>query len=366
MEIFQNETFQNLIEEGMCELEFLTKAYIYNSNEELFNLLDFENRDIFLNPLVIYIVKNDLKHLLPQILYGFINPKEIKNVIEVHSDEDGIVYVTGLGYFITELSNAKLDLTFLNESINLRIDNNPVKYKYEKPYFIENSTIEIIKYKLSYFKNSCIDLEEKNCFSEVRAAILSPTLITIYENAIAFYRDVYKEIKIFQIGKCIFPFVHDYLRSFSDFNLNGVAFTNIKVCNTKVGIAGDLSHQWGHSLIDFIFLHPEKIIKIDASTIMRTLSQQDDKRTILDAIHGFFVIYFEFLSFSKMLNCSFYEDSHNEIIARLNFYNFSHNGLGFFNIDCENVFTPLGLNIFKTLQGDMVVAYQNFKEILIP
>src|SRR5690349_668485 len=131
MDLYSNSDFLSFLESGQSEMGFTMQSYVYNSNEKLFDLLDFDNPSIFTEPLLFSSLKQTSDLPLEQILYGYIDDALKPEKINVHTDRNGLVYIPKTGYFQTDKPHQKLELITTDRStFRLIKDGNKITYDF--------------------------------------------------------------------------------------------------------------------------------------------------------------------------------------------------------------------------------------------
>jgi hypothetical protein len=93
------------MEGGQGILADAIKTLIFQRNPDFFERLDFNNDFIFLEPLL-FAWFNDPAPVhvsLEQLLIGYIADEKKPNELQVHSDENGIIYLPNMGYLKTRI-----------------------------------------------------------------------------------------------------------------------------------------------------------------------------------------------------------------------------------------------------------------------
>ena len=134
---------------GLANLNQNIKILLYKQDEKIFEVLDFENNAIYKEPLFFayFNEKNNKKNGVESIVCGF-SDKAI--LFQLFSDEFGRIYLPNVGWFLTNQKNVVFDFDKLN--FKLLKENIEVDFLFEKKEFIENTTIELIKYSVPLLK----------------------------------------------------------------------------------------------------------------------------------------------------------------------------------------------------------------------
>ena len=134
------EDFDNCLSHVILSL----KKLLYSRHEDIFERIDFYDDSIYQEPLLFTYVHQSDDKWIDSIIYGYESKK--KEVIEVFSNESGVIYVPKVGYFLTDKISAKIFLhTTNNGGIKLKIDGVDLDYVFEPLIFLKNN-IEIVKH----------------------------------------------------------------------------------------------------------------------------------------------------------------------------------------------------------------------------
>lgn len=141
MKVLDFETSLAEIENGKLELADISKTWLYQHAPEWFDILNFEDDSIFLEPSLFYYFRKltrQEKCMMPleQILWGY-TPKEKRlSTINVFTDIDGVIYLPNIGYIVTNTEGLKEhSITFVNGEKNIIFNN-------EKLDIVPRKTIE--------------------------------------------------------------------------------------------------------------------------------------------------------------------------------------------------------------------------------
>src|SRR5260221_9133287 len=112
------EFLESGVKNGQQQLAEIVKGIIKNLAPTVFDLLDFDNKEIFLEPLLFahlgvnaHLSVKKPHYPIEQILFGYISEERKPEEVEVLSDGEGVVYVPRVGYFTTGLPNGELKLS---------------------------------------------------------------------------------------------------------------------------------------------------------------------------------------------------------------------------------------------------------------
>lgn len=320
------------------------KMLIYKENPLLLEKIDFDNDNIFLEPLIFAYFnlpraqRNNL--VLEEIMQGyFISPNEI--FIKYSYNDDGIGYIPKLGYY-------KKNEGKLFDEIN----------------FIENTKIEILKYKVKFLQHIYKDSDNKEIESiEIEIQNAYKKNILFLNKAFNLIREnVFEQFKLIELSckKCvIFRSDPKNTNSFAAMSAHGVAFFNAyQEDYDEVFFVDDIGHQTGHIILSALFYNRKDFFKIDEEQNIGKILLNDDTRTIYVLIHAFYTYYTTFICLDACLEKnSFKGKQKNEALGRIGFYldkckkDFQNFDKIINHFECiENILTPNGIEIYTNIK----------------
>ena len=105
---------------GNDEFADRNKALLFkNGFSNIFELLDFDNDAVFLEPLLFTYLNrnidpNNTSITLDQIIYGYIDKKKRPKKIKAYTDKNGILYLPKIGYFKTNSFSCLLNVEIVS------------------------------------------------------------------------------------------------------------------------------------------------------------------------------------------------------------------------------------------------------------
>jgi hypothetical protein len=348
------------IESNQTEIINTIKLLIYKENPSLLEKIDFDDDDIFLEPLLFfyfnYKIENSLPtELLAEFMQGFFISKE-KLKINYSFFENEIAYLPKLGYF------KKNDPSF-----------------FEPTYIVDNTNIEVLKYSgnllRSIFKNSSdnvisgSDIIFDNSLFEKNISYLTNAFLFIKEDS----NDHFKLIE--KCCKKILLFKTDpsNTNSFATIQAHGIAFLNVYQDKyDEVFFIDDIAHQTGHIILTTLFHNRKAIFKIDEEQNVEDLLKLKDHRTVYILFHALYTYYTTLLCLDNSLtNCKFNKLQEKEAIGRIGFYlnkcGFDLNRFEKINIfynGIENVLTEDGKDIYNLIIEQYLQISKKWQSII--
>ncbi|MEJ7740124.1 MAG: hypothetical protein WKF97_22110 [Chitinophagaceae bacterium] len=356
---------KKLIDKGVNELSFTMKSLVYKSNPGLFDLLNFDDDNIFLEPLLFtYFKAEDPLITLEQILYGYIEDHLKPEQIPVLSDNNGMVFIPRFGYFKTDLRSSLVHLIKSGDNYKLQHQHTELPYVFEDSLFIDSTSIEIYKYKLEIFGFIFNDIENHNRFSEINIVNIDKNLVKMINKAVRFikeYHPVYYSL-LSKTAKGLYLFEYDpmLMYSFAGIDAHGVSFLNMQKYNNEIFFITEFAHQFAHCILNAILYDRTKFFSIHFDTAMtRIIGNIHDTRTLDDAFHGLFTTCTSGLILNTALASNiFKDDKQHELIGRFvdNYYRFQ---TGLDDVEIDQVFTKKGRYLFTYLTNQLISLYSD-------
>lgn len=282
------------------------KILVYNSLEKQFlDKIDFDNDEIFREPLLFtYFNSKNIDISLVEIIQGYFNTL---NSLELTSfNDDGVAYVPNIGYF------------------------NKQKEKIENIFFLNDSNIEVLIYRVEILNNIFFDLDGK--LLDKNQYIISKDLTTKFipylENTFSFIKtfipSFYKSIEKFCRKMVIFATDPKNTNSFATINSHGIFFINVyQEEYDEVFFVDDIAHQAGHIILTSLISNDKDLFfKIDASLKINLLfDNTDEYRTIEVLFHALYTYYTSMVCLDNCIDNECFSNIQNhEAKGRIGFY----------------------------------------------
>jgi hypothetical protein len=338
---------ENLIR-SQNEITNTLKLLIYKETPLILEKVDFENDNIFLEPLL-FVYFNYTKfdifppNMLHILMQGYFIDKESSVLHQQIYNNDGIAYIPNVGYF----------------KIN---DNEP----FDRIELIPNTNIEIIKHQINLFDTvfNFIDNEIGNFkikeiefnyqLIEKNWVFLTKAFQLIKENSKEHYKLIEqccKKILLFKTNP-------ENTNSFATINAHGTAFINVYQSSYKlVFFIDDIAHQTGHIILTSLFYNRKSIFKIDENQNIGKILLDNDYRSFYTLIHALYTYYTTFLCLDDCLKSNSLNSlEKEEAIGRIGFYLIKctidikkfNKIISYYN-GIENVLTFNGIEIYKLI-----------------
>lgn len=282
------------------------KLFIYKSYPNLVEKIDFDNDDIFSNPLLFAFLRHKSvgtfsveieAELLEQLLQGYYKSDDFR--FDLLYNFEGIAYLPNVGYF----KKGQKKMISPIETLN-------------------NSSIEILRCSSPVLK-VILDIPEK--YLKWDEKLLGEN-IEYLTNAMRFIRDnVPEQFKL--IEECckyiyLFNTPPENSNSFASGNALGMVFFNIYQSEyDEVFFIDDIAHQTGHVILNNLIFDLKTFYKIDQSQMVEDILGRKDHRDINILIHALYTYYTTFLCLDACIEGKcFNKTQEKEAVARIGFY----------------------------------------------
>lgn len=297
------------INSNQIEIINTIKLLLYKENPELLEKIDFEDDELFLEPLLFFYFNQKIERpfpnqLLTELMQGYFVNKE-KLLIDYSYNEDEIAYLPKLGYF-------KKDKPDFFESVHI----------------IKDTNIEVFKYSINLLRDIFKD-SLGNLISDVDITFenkLFEKNISYLTNAFSFLKEDSKE-HYQLIEQCckkilLFKTTPENTNSFATIKAHGIAFLNVyQEEYDEVFFIDDIAHQSGHIILTTLFHNRKAIFKIDEEQNVEDLLMLKDHRTVYILLHALYTYYATFLCLDNSLAKNrFNKSQEKEAIGRIGFY----------------------------------------------
>jgi hypothetical protein len=223
------------------------KQLLYARHEDIFERLDFEDDDIYLEPMLYCYVNQSDDAWLDSIIYGY--EAKRKESISVFSNAEGVIYLPRIGYFKTSVPSACLSLHTGEAGITLSNNGSPVDYVFEPLLFLSNG-MEVVKYQHPLLEVVFTEQVPEGTHIAIEG-IYEPHLDSLKkgmeiiaehnpENFGILTRNV-KKVMLFHAEK---P------NSFAVMKAHNMIFLNVNAWDTEVFFADHISHEGGHVIFN--------------------------------------------------------------------------------------------------------------------
>ncbi|HEX2630743.1 MAG TPA: hypothetical protein VHM26_17120 [Chitinophagaceae bacterium] len=260
---------------------------LYNRHEDIFEKIDFEDDNIYMEPLLFSYVFQDNNKWLDSIIYGYM--KEKPESILVFSNRNGIVYLPLVGYFYTDLKSAEFTLRCKDGEYILLSNNGPINYKFAPIYYLEFG-VELLLSLHPLFEplfteqNVAIqDIDVENVWEKYIPELNEGLKIVSNTNP-DFFDNLKKNLKKILLFDGAAPY------PFAGMKAHNMVFLNVRNQGRKLFFADRVSHEGGHVLF-FSLTYESKynLFKCPPETPFSQITQNGkDHGLIYLRFHGLF------------------------------------------------------------------------------
>lgn len=223
------------------------KQLLYSRHDDIFERLDFDNDEIYLEPLLYtYVMQQDNKWL-DSIIYGYeVNKKE---KIEVFSNSGGVIYLPKVGYFKTAKPNETFVLETINNEIRLELNGQKAEYSFEPVLYLAYN-VEVVKHQhpllLSVFTEqgtSESDLEIEDVY-KTHIENFNRGLDIIKASNPDYFEMLQKNLKKVML------YSSEKQNSFAVMAAHNMIFLNVNVWDNEIFFVDHISHEGGHVIFN--------------------------------------------------------------------------------------------------------------------
>lgn len=219
------------------------KTILYTRHSDIFERLNFDDDNIYQEPLLYtYLNQNDNKWL-DCIIYGY--EKETKLSIEVFSNSEGVIYLPKIGYLITSKLSETLILETRNNEMKLFLKGEQVDFAIE-PILLLKSGVELMKYQHPLLETVFAEVNSSN--SEVVIKDVYKIHLDHINKGLEIIQECNPDhFKLLQKNlKRIMVFTANEPNSFAVLTAHNMIFLNVNPWDNEMFFADHISHEGGH------------------------------------------------------------------------------------------------------------------------
>ncbi len=322
------------------------KLLIYKEYSSLLEKIDFDDDEIFLEPLLFSYFNNIkdnnfTKEMLTEIMQGYFVEKEPLYLKE-SCNKEGVAYVPNLGYF--DKTGSKVDDLLEIDKFEILKTCHPLLDN----YFIEYYKGHIVNPKPIYrsvWKENYKDLEK--------------AIYIVKEYLPEFYQDL-----VFA-NKRIYLHDNPKILNFTSIETLGMLYFYVIGKENLIYFIEELIHQGSHNFLYYIVHNRKDYFKIDVDNIiMRDLTKQQwDYRNVYGAFHGLYTVTKRVKCFDILLSKNIFTGREkHELLGRLaDMFPRFQTGLELLNLDV--VYTEKGKEFYFTLTRICESILQKYEKI---
>lgn len=351
--------FCDRVAEGTTQLIDSVKLILYKKDNTIFEKLDFENDEIYLEPILFAGLNSKLNIDINSLFIGYQNKEVHFFDILIKTNETGIFYIPNIGNFITLFPNTDIHISFINDVYVLKMGNHIIDFELEKTTKIHHH-FEPVLYPINVLDEHFFD-ESGNIFPVEIKSITTKHLshLTIALDCIQKYvpawysllRSVTRKFVIFND-----PTVKR--NSFATQSVHGCGFFNaFQEDYNEVFFIEDIAHQGGHIIFNAYLTSKPDIFRVDKNTQIYMKGERDiynEPRALYVMIHAMYTYESMFTCFNACLESGYFTGhKKHELNGRLTFalLKFARDLELLSEIDLE------GKNIYLTEEGLLLIYH---------
>jgi hypothetical protein len=271
---------------GQRRLADTVRLLIYKADPDLFDFLDYEDDDSFLDPLLFACFTDPAPALkLPQLLAARILPRIHPARISVRTDADGRVVLPGLGELETGLPRATIEIGWDALSGEPRGHNggDNVPTHFRRPLHIAGTNIEVISHRQPLLDRFFVEAGGSPDTIELTAATHRHLVhvVSAFNLLRGYCPDLADEI--LAGTRLVVLFQAEQPNSFATLSAHGAIFLNVNGAIDEVYFLEDIAHQTGHVLFNALTLAKDRFLLINPDTPL-----DRESRTVYSAFHALF------------------------------------------------------------------------------
>lgn len=362
------ETIDSLFEQGQISFFDTVKYALYNTDDTIFERLDFDNDKIYSEPMLYsYFSHKEKKICLDQILFGYFNEENKPRNFSVHTDINGLVYLPNYGYLNTIILNSQLNLKYINNEIFLFFNNEKVFFEFEPLIFLNlpnkielTNSIDLLSLKFFYNWRDVDkdDIDNQIIKNEVDLNYYKSNLEEAFEILKNHFFNEYTKYLI--STRKIVLFSNPKLRNFAVRESHGTVYLNVNIDSNVSFFLEELVHQCSHTIFNAVTFDANVFFRVNSDLELKNFINKNDTRSLYGAFHGIYTtgqIVDLFLKLVK-LERVFDNEMKYEIIGRLAI-NINRVNIGLEQVSLEEVFTEKGKEIFIFLNNKLIGNIEN-------
>jgi hypothetical protein len=323
------------------------KLLIYKDNPTLLEKVDFEDDNVFVEPLLFSYFnaknKNQFSNeILEEILQGYFRNQEILKV--THSfNKNGIAYLPQRGYFRNG-ENTPFESIFKIDEFEILKELHPIQDNYLREYY-KGHIINKKPVHKSVWKENYKDVEK--------------AILIIKEYLPKFYQDL-----VFA-NKRIYLHDNPKILNFTTVETLGMLYFYVIGNNNVIYFIEELVHQGSHNFLYYVVHNRKDYFKIEVDTIiMRDLTKQQwDYRNVYGAYHGLYTVTKRVECFDMLLSKNVFSGREkHELLGRLaDMFPRFQTGLELLNLDA--VYTDKGKKFYLELTQKCESILKKYKKL---
>jgi hypothetical protein len=319
-----NDTFFDNVNAGTFQLIDNIKLILYKKDPSIFEQLDFENDEIYLEPILFAALNSKLIVDVNKLLIGFKNKEIQRAQVEMMTDQNGTIYLPNIGYFITSLPNSPVEISF-EEKYALKQQGKGIDFKLEELVKIHEH-FEVVSHPIYLLDEHFFDEFGTDVPVEITEVTKKHlTHLTLALDTIENYApEWYTLLKSTAKKMVIFNDPSKKRNSFATQSVHGCAFFNAFQENyNEVFFIEDIAHQCGHVIFNAYLAGKPDVFRIDKNTdiyLIGERNQYNEPRALYVMLHAMYTYESIFTCFDGCLESETFSDHKtHELFGRLTF-----------------------------------------------
>ncbi len=368
-------TFIDKVNEGAVELIDSIKLILYKKYPTIFEELDFENDEIYLEPLLFAGLNSKLEIDVNNLLLGYKNKTIVICEIELKTDENGLLYLPNIGYFHTSVSNELVQFS-CQDKYFIKSKNDVIDFQLEELTKIHD-LFDVVTQPIELLNEYFFD----EFGTDVPVEIIEITKKQLSNLSLAidiiqkYAPDWYVLLKSTVRKMVIFNDPSKKRNSFATQSVHGCAFFNAFEENyNEVFFIEDIAHQCGHVIFNAYLASKPDIFRIDKNTDIYMNGERNsynEPRALYVMIHAMYTYESIFTCFNDCLENEVFSDHKlHELCGRLTFtlmkFERDYELLSKTNEKDENeYFTDLGMDLINQFKESYKKCITNWGKNLV-
>lgn len=339
------------------------RRFLYNHNKDYYQLVDFDKDEVFLRSLLLsYFLDERKDTTLDQILFTSLPAEREK---EVMTNEHGVAYVPGVGYFETGQPSAILSLRQHAGAYEISHRGQSLAFTLVPPDLIPGTRIEIARHLLPYTQAIFDEVRPDDPAAEVEqitrqhASKVKQAFAMLEEHFPVYYSWLMKSMTTIQVFK------NPGIWSFAAVKSYGISYLSAHERRSLLFFLEDILHQCAHNIFFAVtYFDKKELFLIDPESNLDAFTQNGDHRDIYGVFHGLFTQSCISIFFDTCLeNNLFSGEERFEVLGRLsdNMKRWEKM-IGVFST--EGIFTEMGEQFFAEFKSIYDVLHEKYKPLI--
>lgn len=369
--------FEDQVNLGLDLLKITNDDNLLNDDYDNYHRL-ISDEELYLEPFLIahYCLMDLNQYSTDQILLGYFDNKEQVENVRVLTDDNGIIYIPRVGYFLTNIPNTQLLLSGNNAKYFLKSieSGKTIDFTFDELMFVGNSSMEIIKYNHSYISQK-IKTDPQLDTLNIKEVNLEK--ITKYSNVLNEGYELIKTVdavqynEIEKLVKKIVFFDCGYFMNFSAMDFQGVVFISTYNAAKPLTFIDTLIHETAHLSLNLILLNYQEYFTIDdpfEEKFNSPFFSKDVKRGLYNSIHATFVLAKLVRFYNKLYDADIFTGIRKYELLGLFLLDIKMLKNAISYIDDESLYTQKGMtllneikNVYETVSNEKSSLIKQYK-----